>query len=702
MKRIIKYVMCLMMASFVFASCDFYETYGLVRIQELTKNEVEKNENVKNEGVEESKEEGVKNNDEQEIENQKKEDTENVTEKTESNEDEENEKIENSDERDNNNPEKKSEIDSETIDEKNENLEKLDESGDQKKEKNTSEDEKIEDQNVETPDLEIDSDGDSEKPENWKESIRELLQEILNSQKEPKNEIPEETNLEAQENDSLESEEKNEFPYDQSEIEENKTLDENENIGKTESLEKNPQNELLENKSEDTNEKEKEPDSGVDKDSEELKNEEVEEKKEAVNENPDGETTSIDEKAQSEIPEDVPEIVETKNEEPFRRKWTFIVYMAGDNALEASAIQDLNEIEAGIVDEKDISVLTLLDRHPGFDGTNGNWSDTRLFEVMNDQNGRNGTIISKRLACSELDLYTRTETELDMGNPNTLSHVIDFAQREFEAENYVLVVWGYGYGWRGFVKDGSSDTSLSLSQVREGVKNKGIHTIIFDTSFGLTAETICELKDECRYLAGTGGINSSAGMDYESFFKKFYESDRSQKSLFTSITGYSNTDFLVFDNYYGDEFMEVVNGFGKSLAGYIDSRAIQKKVLEDCLCNIRSYSGSSYPCDCYMDLNNMALFMKRYSSSGVQLASEKLTSLLGNACISGKAPDISIHLIPLLGKKVTASSHSEEYVKETSMINNGRTKIEFVNEGDFWVPTGNNQSFLDALFYRTY
>ena len=61
--------------------------------------------------------------------------------------------------------------------------------------------------------------------------------------------------------------------------------------------------------------------------------------------------------------------------DPQIREWTIAVYMAADNDLESAAIQDLNEMEASI--ENGVTVVALLDRSDGYDGTNGNWDDSR-------------------------------------------------------------------------------------------------------------------------------------------------------------------------------------------------------------------------------------------------------------------------------------------------------------------------------------
>lgn len=63
--------------------------------------------------------------------------------------------------------------------------------------------------------------------------------------------------------------------------------------------------------------------------------------------------------------------------------WNFLIYMDGDNNLEKFAIQDFNEMEmAGSSDE--VNVLVLFDRAPGWDCSNGDWTNTHLYRVLKD------------------------------------------------------------------------------------------------------------------------------------------------------------------------------------------------------------------------------------------------------------------------------------------------------------------------------
>ncbi len=65
--------------------------------------------------------------------------------------------------------------------------------------------------------------------------------------------------------------------------------------------------------------------------------------------------------------------------------WTFMVYMAADNDLEAFALADLNEMEF-VGSTTDVNIVVQLDRSELYDTSNGNWTDARRIFVTRDTN----------------------------------------------------------------------------------------------------------------------------------------------------------------------------------------------------------------------------------------------------------------------------------------------------------------------------
>lgn len=116
-------------------------------------------------------------------------------------------------------------------------------------------------------------------------------------------------------------------------------------------------------------------------------------------------------------------------------EWTILVYMNGDNDLEAWALADVNEMEV-IGSTENVNIVVQLDRSPDYVRDDGDWSGARRYRVEADDSTR--TIGSPVLA--ELG-------EVDSGIPPTIADFATWGMENFPAERYALVLWDHGTGW---------------------------------------------------------------------------------------------------------------------------------------------------------------------------------------------------------------------------------------------------------------
>ncbi len=115
-------------------------------------------------------------------------------------------------------------------------------------------------------------------------------------------------------------------------------------------------------------------------------------------------------------------------------KWTFMVYLDGDNNLEESGIDDFLEMSSA-GSNSDVNIVVQMDRIPGFDNRYGDWTDTKRFLVTS------GMTPDSANAVEDLG-------EANMGDGATLTDFIDWASTNYPADNYALVLWNHGGGWR--------------------------------------------------------------------------------------------------------------------------------------------------------------------------------------------------------------------------------------------------------------
>jgi len=103
-------------------------------------------------------------------------------------------------------------------------------------------------------------------------------------------------------------------------------------------------------------------------------------------------------------------------------KWTFMVYLAGDNNLATAGDADLAEMRrAGST--ADVNIVAQFDSAIA--------AGAKRFLLK-----RGG-----------IDEYVEDLGEIDSGAPETLTEFISWATQRYPAERYALVLWNHGSGW---------------------------------------------------------------------------------------------------------------------------------------------------------------------------------------------------------------------------------------------------------------
>ena len=416
------------------------------------------------------------------------------------------------------------------------------------------------------------------------------------------------------------------------------------------------------------------------------------------------------------------------------KDWTFIVYMAADNNLESSAIADFNELENTDFAAHNMNMLVLFDRADGYDATNGNWTDTRLFNVCCDAEKTNA-IVSERISCPALGLSAGEATELDMANPATLSNLIAFAGKAYPAEHYGLILWGHGTGWRNqdsaagetdenfraVAIDDYAGTYMTISSLRTGIERglsqvDGVNQfdfIGFDTCFGICMETAYELRACSEFLAGTPALVPESGWNYDALFSSFVDGEKSVSALCESALAQYKAQY----SYYGYASFSVVecakvggavqafDEFARSCAEKItdaESRNVYRTIFQS---QAESYFATSYKCDFYADVFSLASCVKAADAS-LSAPCEKLCSALKNAvsCSWTARSDASecplgVFYAVFIADGVPEVPHSSAYISGSRVSN----QSQFVLDCAGYVPSAScSGSLLDRLFYTQF
>ena len=152
-------------------------------------------------------------------------------------------------------------------------------------------------------------------------------------------------------------------------------------------------------------------------------------------------------------PSDTPEPDDPKDPDVDIADWTFLVFMNGDNDLEAYVFYDLNELERAGSTE-DLNIIVQADRVDGHYTGDGDWTGTRRYYVTQDDTPG---VVSEMVE----DLG-----ELDMGDPQVLSDAMIWAHENYPAEKMAVILWNHGDGWSMRTDDG--ETGIDPDAFPEG------------------------------------------------------------------------------------------------------------------------------------------------------------------------------------------------------------------------------------------
>ena len=212
------------------------------------------------------------------------------------------------------------------------------------------------------------------------------------------------------------------------------------------------------------------------------------------------------------------------------KTWHFMFYMIADNDLETYAIQDLKEIQA-LVANSNISATVVLDRNEAFDTSQGDWTDTRYGSINESSENVSADLVSVG--------------ELNMTTPTYLTSFIDWSTQNFNADNFVLVLWDHGLGYDGIGIDYSDrGSSLSISNIKKAIESTqqgSVDTIIFDACNMATIETMAGLQHITNSIIASQDIVPNEGIDYAALSEFIMDSTTEDNVMQSILSSYQDT-----------------------------------------------------------------------------------------------------------------------------------------------------------------
>ena len=152
-----------------------------------------------------------------------------------------------------------------------------------------------------------------------------------------------------------------------------------------------------------------------------------------------------------------------------RAKWTWLVYMAGDNNLEGAGRADLVEMKAvGSTDK--VNVIVQFDTEK--DVSTRYRVEKNKLRVLEKSRGKN------------------------MGDPKVLTDFLKWGVKSYPAERYLVDIWNHGGGWENLPDDYDYDGIRSAQPMRIAKLRRARRTI-----FRSTAKAIARRPAESRAIA---------------------------------------------------------------------------------------------------------------------------------------------------------------------------------------------------------
>ena len=119
-----------------------------------------------------------------------------------------------------------------------------------------------------------------------------------------------------------------------------------------------------------------------------------------------------------------------KGKPPPPAKWTFMVYIVGDNNLDEYVPLDIETELAPAGSNEDVAVVALADR-----AATAEWTQTLLFYVTQDMEATPENAVEDW-------------GEANMGDPQTLLDFIQWTKDHYPADHYARALWNHGWSWR--------------------------------------------------------------------------------------------------------------------------------------------------------------------------------------------------------------------------------------------------------------
>ncbi len=194
---------------------------------------------------------------------------------------------------------------------------------------------------------------------------------------------------------------------------------------------------------------------------------------------------------------------------PIRKPWTLLAYIAGDNNLSDAGLADIVEL-CQVGASPQVHVAVEID-------TYGEYTGSLRYEITEpDWSGKAHRIVIERLP------------EKDTGDPEALRSFLDWGFKRYPADNYLVVVWNHGTGFRSIRRDIGYDdfgSSLDMPEIEEAMRRAGvgeemrISILGFDACLMSMVEIAHHFSSQVDIIVGSQQTEPGNGWPYDEVLK---------------------------------------------------------------------------------------------------------------------------------------------------------------------------------------
>ncbi|MFO1433197.1 MAG: clostripain-related cysteine peptidase [Candidatus Competibacteraceae bacterium] len=228
---------------------------------------------------------------------------------------------------------------------------------------------------------------------------------------------------------------------------------------------------------------------------------------------------------------------------PTKASWTYMVYMAADNNLCDSALDDLNEMRK-VGSNQDVNIVVQAEFSQNYCESNVPTNTLR------------GRITQGTDQASPYADLQDTGQNLDMTKKETLQDFIQWAKNNYLADHFALVLWDHGAGWkqsrsksgslRGALVDETSAGGSKLMTVQDIANavndaGSGIEVINFDACLMAMYEVAYPFGNLAQYLVGSEETEPGDGDPYDRILNRLKASPTMNATELSSV---------IVDEYY--------------------------------------------------------------------------------------------------------------------------------------------------------